>query len=106
MARKQPNLDNLFKKTEPQPETEEAAPQPQQAERSAPAAREVDRTLPVGVGLKASELAKLDAIAAELGIARNALLRFAVAHFLQDYKAGRVTVDVETKETRRVVMPK
>jgi len=98
MARKQPDLSGIFRSTE--------APDRDQAERSAPASTpERDRTLPIGVGLKQSELAQLDAIAAELGIARNALMRWAVAYFLREYRAGRVAIDVETEERRRVKMP-
>lgn len=44
----------------------------------------------VGVGLRAGEVAALDAIAGELGIARNALIRFAVRWFILEVRAGRV----------------
>jgi hypothetical protein len=59
----------------------------------------------VGVGLKESEIAQLDTIAAELGVARNALARFAIRRFLAEYRAGRVTVPIESEERRRVKMP-
>jgi hypothetical protein len=48
------------------------------------------RTIPVGVGLKESEVRELDVIASENDIARNALLRIAVHRFLDDYRTGRV----------------
>jgi len=95
MAKKQPDLSGLFRPTE----TAEA---PDLAERSGPA---LDRTLPVGVGLKQSEIARLDAIGAELGVARNALLRWAVAYFLREYDAGRLELTVDREEKRRVRMP-
>ena len=101
MARKQPDLSGLFRPTETQPPAE--APGPGQAERSAP--RDPGRTLPVGVGLKESELRELDAIAAELGIARNALMRWAMRDFLARYHAGAVTLEIETDVRRRVKMP-
>lgn len=53
-------------------------------------ARPTGRTVATGVGLKQSELDELDAIAAESGIARNALMRIAVHRFLDDVRAGRV----------------
>lgn len=104
MARQQPKLDNFFRPTEPQPEPRaEDLAQPT-AQRSAPA-DDVDRTLPVGVGLKGSEVAALDDIAAELGIKRNAVMRYALAWFVREYRAGRATVPIERTETRRVKMP-
>jgi len=66
---------------------------------------DVDRTLPVGVGLKQSELRELDAIARELGIARNALMRYGLAYFLREYRAGNIDVTIEREERRRVRMP-
>jgi hypothetical protein len=98
MAKQQPDLSALFRPTE--------APDRDQAERSAPASTpERDRTLPIGVGLKQSELAQLDAIAAELGIARNALMRWAVSYFLREYGAGNIELTVDREERRRVRMP-
>jgi len=95
MAKKQPDLSGLFRPTE----TAEA---PDLAERSGPA---LDRTLPVGVGLRQSEIARLDAIGAELCVALNALLRWAVAYFLREYDAGRLELTVDREEKRRVRMP-
>lgn len=100
MARKQPDLSGLFRPTEPFPEAADLAPGQGQ-----PPAEDVDRTLPVGVGIKQSELRELDRIARELGIARNALMRWALRDFLARYRAGAAIVEVETLETRRVKMP-
>lgn len=95
---KKPDLSGFFDRTETQPPAEAH----DLAERSAPA---LDRTLPVGVGLKQSEIARLDAIGADLGVARNALLRWAVAYFLREYDAGRLELTVDREERRRVRMP-
>lgn len=97
MARKSPDLSGYFQPTERQAEG-------QPSERQAPAP-DVDRTLPVGVGLKQSEVRELDAIAAELGIARNALMRYGLAYFLREYRAGNIDVTIEREERRRVRMP-
>lgn len=99
MAKRQPDLSGLFTPTETQPSAETG-----QAERSGPVPA-LDRTLPVGVGLKQSEIARLDAIGADLGVARNALLRWAVAYFLREYDAGRIELTVDREERRRVRMP-
>jgi len=42
----------------------------------------------VSVGLTADELAKVEAIADELGQNRHAILKYAVTEFIRDYKAG------------------
>lgn len=96
MAKQQPDLSALFRPTE--------APQPP-AEAEASPELASDRTLPIGVGLKQSELRDLDRIAGDLGIARNALMRWGLLFFLREYRAGRVAIDVETEERRRVKMP-
>jgi metal-responsive CopG/Arc/MetJ family transcriptional regulator len=51
-----------------------------------------------GVGLRAGEIKALDAIGAELGgVARNALIRYAVRLLIHEYRAGRLDLagDVE-----------
>lgn len=65
-----PGLD-LFAKTEPAPD----APRP-----AAPAS---DRIVSIGVGLRLSEIAMLDAEAARRGITRNALIRGILRDALQ-----------------------
>jgi hypothetical protein len=52
-----------------------------------------DRVTPTGIGLRESQVAELDRIAAENGLARNAVLIIAVRRFLDDYRAGRVNLD-------------
>lgn len=65
---------------------------------------------PLGVGLRAGEVEALDNIAAKYGIARNALLRFAVRYFILQFRAGKVdlTDQVETPPPpkKRLTMPK
>jgi hypothetical protein len=79
MARKkQPDLSNIFAKTEPG-----EAP----GDHSDLDAGNIRST---GVGLRAGEIAALDAIGEPLGLARNALIRFAVRRFLIEYRAGKV----------------
>ena len=65
------------------------------------------RTIPVGVGLKESEVHMLDEIGQDVGLARNALMRYAVRFFLREYIAGRVDLagSVETETKRRLRMP-
>lgn len=45
---------------------------------------------PLGVGVREGEIAALDGIAKNYGVARNAILRFAVRYFIQQYRAGQV----------------
>ena len=47
---------------------------------------------PLGVGLRAGEVAALDQIANQYGVARNALLRFAVRYFILQFRAGKVDI--------------
>lgn len=52
------------------------------------------RILQSGVGLKEGEMQALDAIGKELGgIARNALMRYAVRRLIIDYRAGRLNLE-------------
>jgi hypothetical protein len=53
------------------------------------------RTVPTSIGLKESEVAIVDAIAAELGTARNGLLRFLVRDALRRYLAGETQIEFE-----------
>lgn len=95
MARAQ-DLDGIFK-----PTTGKKAEQ-------VPSLPAEGRTVSVGVGLKESEVEALDALAGELGVARNALLRYAVRYFLTDYQAGKIELEnaVEEPEVRkRLRMP-
>lgn len=77
MAKKQ-NLTDIFAKTEPSES---------QADNSDLDEGNIRAT---GIGLRAGELRALDDMAARLGIARNALLRFAVRWFIVQYRTGKV----------------
>lgn len=98
------DLNSIFRKTEPGTDTPpagipEAEPMP---------TRSTDRTVSIGVGLKESERDTLDSIAATHGIARNALIRFAVRRLLADYDAGAVDLAdyIEQPErSKRLRMP-
>jgi len=90
--------DSLFRRTEGEGETQGGGT-------GGPRVPATGRTLSVGVGLKESEVDMLDAIAAELGIARNALLRYLVRFGLSEYRAGRLEVPVRREERYRVEMP-
>ncbi|HHX45648.1 MAG TPA: hypothetical protein GX714_16955 [Chloroflexi bacterium] len=91
--------DSLFRRTE------EDAPERGAARGSAAAVPATGRTLSVGVGLKESEVDMLDAIAGDLGIARNALLRYLVRYGLAQYRAGYLDVPVRREERYRIEMP-
>lgn len=94
MARKKSQpLDDIFKKTE-------AATGEAEGGAEVPA---TGRTLSIGVGLKRSEVDMLDAIAAELDVARNAVMRYAIRYFLTHYQAGEVNPaeDVEEPEVKK-----
>lgn len=49
-----------------------------------------------GVGLKLSEWAELDAIAADLGMTSHALRVYAVHYFLAHYRAGKIKPQTKT----------
>ena len=51
---------------------------------------DVGRTLSTGVGLKEGEVQAIDALAAHIGVTRNALMRFAVRWFLIQYRTGNI----------------
>lgn len=46
------------------------------------------RTVQSGIGLKQGEMDAISAMAAELGVTRNALMRFAVRLLIMQYRAG------------------
>ena len=98
---KRPTITDMFAPTE---KPEEPSPAPS-VEPGTPAGS-IDipaegRTLPVGVGLKESELELLDRIADELDVARNGLIRFAVRHFLKAYLAGDVHLETQKQYSER-----
>lgn len=51
----------------------------------------------VTVGLRLSEADLVEGIAEEYGISRNAVLRYAVRHFLKDYLNGRIDLASSVK---------
>lgn len=77
---KKPDITNPFAKTSPG-ETERRASN-----------EDLDqgRTISVGVGLKEGEVAVIDQFAGELGVTRNALMRWALRWFLLELRAGRI----------------
>jgi len=93
MAKRQANLSGIFSKTEGDPEVKSGE------------VKAEGRTVPVGVGLKESEVAMLDEIAGELGIARNALMRWGLRYFLKQYNAGNVDLETTTETKTTLRMP-
>lgn len=111
MARRKDQVDALgaiFKRTEPPEEdARPAAAQPtpaapRQAAATRPARAKGDKIVSVGVGLKESERAALDDLAAELGVTRNAVMAWALRYFLAEHRAGRVDVPVERTTSARL----
>jgi hypothetical protein len=97
MAKQKADLNQIFKSTEPgnKAPVEDAVPA-------------TGRTISVGVGLKESEVDMLDEIAGTLDVSRNALMRYALRHFLTQYVTGEINPaeDVEAPETKnRLKMP-
>ena len=90
MAKQQ--LDDIFKKTEGKSTTkpEKSAEVPTGG-----------RTISVGVGLKEAEVAELDKIVEKLDITRNALMRYAIRYFLNQYSAGKIKLNVEEPEVKK-----
>jgi phage terminase Nu1 subunit (DNA packaging protein) len=81
MAKKQVTQGlGVFSKTEPDP-----AP-------AGGASSDLDRgrIISQGVGLTEGELDALQALAAQLGVKRNGLMRFAIRRFLQQVLAGEI----------------
>ena len=56
------------------------------------------RTLPTSVGLKESEVQLLDQVAGELGVARNAVMRYALRDFLRRYMSGEINLTAKVQE--------
>jgi len=80
MAKKALIESNLFAKTE----SSQAQPKNQ------------DVIVAQGVGLKVSEWAELDTIAADLALTPHALRVYAVRYFLAQYKAGKIKTAPKT----------
>ena len=81
MAKKKQDLSDIFAKTEPGP---------QEAK---------DPVMPVGIGIKTSEWARMGEIAQDLDITRHALAMWALRDFIRRYDAGEIETRTETKQT-------
>lgn len=95
VKRSTPPLDDIFAKTTPAAVAEIEVP----AE---------GRTRAISVGLKDSEIELLETIAAQLGVARNAILRWALRWFLKHYLAGEIDLQdhlVTPEPKKRLEMP-
>ena len=97
MAKRQERaqIDNPFTKTEPG--TSSSAGQGE-----IPAE---GHTRPVAVGLRESEIELLDQVAADHGVARNAVMRWALRWFLKEYAAGRapLAAAVKTPKPKNII---
>ena len=62
-------------------------------------------TRSISVGLKASEIAALDDIAAAEGVKRNAVMRYLLRWAMAEYQAGRLAIPTSETRTKRVDMP-
>jgi len=68
-------------------------PQAPTAAPGAPAAVDKGSYRSVGIGLKELELKEIEALAEQYDLSRNAIMRLAVIHFLEQVKAGKVRID-------------
>lgn len=59
-------------------------------------------TVPIGVGLKQTEVDALDDIASKFKVSRHSLMRYAIRHFIKEVWAGRINLgeDVEQPQTK------
>ena len=81
----------------------ETPPEPAAAPAARPKARGRDPVKSIGVGLRTSEAAELDSIAAGLGVPRSGLMAWVLRRFLADYRAGRTPLpDLETVTVTRL----
>lgn len=90
MAGKKPDLSSIFAKTEPPAEGkrwENVGGANDSASATTGQAAEVrkDRTVSVGLGLKLSEIERLDALAKERNVKRNALLVGIIREWLDSH---------------------
>ena len=92
---KKPSLSDLVT------EQTEATEQPEHAliEKKEPGWRSI------GVTLNQGEIDELDAIAGDLDVSRNNLLRYGVLLFLQEYRAGRLSLETEPTRGAKLKMP-
>jgi hypothetical protein len=88
MGKKQTGVENIFARTEPI-----GADQPVDT-----SDLNEGNIRAVGVGLTGGEMAAVQAIADSLGLARNAVLRYAVRWFVLQYRAGRIDLAKSVQE--------
>lgn len=82
----------------------------EQTEVVEPAEREViekkeARWRSIGVTLNQDEIDELDTIAGDLDVSRNSLLRYGVLLFLQEYRAGSLSLETEPTRGAKIKMP-
>ena len=80
MGKKSTGVENIFARTEPDATT------------AAVDTSDLDKgnIKATGVGLTLGELAAVQAIADELQLARNAVMRYAIRWFIREYRAGKI----------------
>jgi hypothetical protein len=88
MGKKSTGVENIFARTEPDATT------------AVVDTSDLDQgnIRAVGVGLTGGEMAAVQAIADSLGLARNAVLRYAVRWFVLQYRAGRIDLAKSVQE--------
>lgn len=87
----------------PSTATHAETPEPAAAPSVRDKTRGGDPVQSIGVGLRQSEAAELGNIAAGLGVPRSGLMAWVLRRFLEDHRAGRVTLPpLETVTTTRL----
>ena len=70
---------------------------------------ETGRTIPQGVGIKEGTISALQALAEQYRVSRNALMKFAIRRFLEDYRAGKINladyIEIPPDPKRKLKMP-
>lgn len=100
MARKKPDMTNIFARTEPEGESTRAGDN-----------EDLDsgRITTQGVGLREGELAALNDLANRSGLTKNALARLAIRKFIIDERTGALDLSdyIEAPEPKkRAKLPK
>lgn len=85
----------------------EPGPQAERAAEEGPARAEPaqDYTRSISVGLKQSEIATLDDIAAQERVKRNAVMAFFLRWAIKQYRAGELEIPTETERVTKIKMP-
>ena len=65
---------------------------------------EQDRPNVFSVYLKDHERDELFGIKEKLGVNSHAIMKYAILYFLQEYRAGKVEVEIETKTQNEIVL--